>query len=59
MKTKRKTRRLPLFTQDDFPELDSLKIQWDLMQELTPRMRVANLEFIASKMGFRLLPTRF
>lgn len=58
MKTKRKTRRLPLFTQGQFPELDSLKIQWDLMQEMPLRMRVANLMFIADKMGFHLQVAR-
>ena len=54
MKPKRKTRRLPLFTGGQFPELDSLKIQWDLMQEMAPSMRIANLRFIAEKMGFEL-----
>lgn len=54
MKKQRKTRRLPLFTQGEFPELDTLKMQWDLMKELPWRMQVANLEFIAGKMGFRI-----
>lgn len=55
MKKQRKTRRIPLFTQGDIPELDNLKIQWDLMQEMPRRMRVANLQFIADKMGLRVV----
>ncbi len=55
MKKPRKTRRLPLFTEGQFPELDTLKIQWDLMQEMPWRMRVANLQFIADKMGLRVV----
>jgi len=58
MKEKRKSRSrsFRLFTQGEFPELDKLKIQWDLMTELTPAMREANLRFLAGKMGFRVLP---
>lgn len=52
---KRKTRRLPLFTQGVIPELDNLKIQWDLMKEMPPRMQLANLQFIADKMGLRVV----
>ncbi len=58
MRKPRKTRRLRLFTQGQFPDLDILKMQWDLMQELAPRMREANLQFIAGKLGYQLYPTR-
>jgi hypothetical protein len=57
MKTK-KTRRFPMFTQGEFPELDALKLQWDLMKELSPQMRVANLRFLADKLGFQIQATR-
>lgn len=52
MKKQRKVRVIPLFTNGEIPELDALKIQWDLMKEMSPRMQVANLQFIADKMGF-------
>lgn len=51
-----KFRKLPLFTRGDIPELDSLKICCDLLNELEPRMRAANLQYIADKFGYRLFP---
>lgn len=51
----RKTRRLPLFTKGEDPALDNLKIQWDLMKEMPWHCRVANLQFIADKMGLRVV----
>lgn len=47
-------RKVRLFTRGKHPEIDSLKICYDLLTEMPEHVRVATLNFIANKFGYRL-----
>lgn len=51
---RRYTREVKLYTSGKFPELDNLKICYDLLAELPANTRLANLNFIADKLGYKL-----